>query len=187
MRDPDLERVKADLATMKAIAGITDVPQREDITTSCLIGASGLSCGLWTVLAPGSWHAWGLFSVAAPVAHVIRVRLRNGAKRGGSPRVRAEFAESLRVLLLAIPFCAYALWGLQMRIPPRLVLATGVFFTGTLMAAGLISTGRRFEVLPYCVAFMIGALALPATSLSPVLVLALMLAGAGFCSAGWLK
>jgi hypothetical protein len=186
MRNEDLERLKADLATMKEIAGVTDAPQREDVVTASLIGASGLCCGLWTLLTPTTWHLWGLLAVAMPVAHLILVRLRNGADRGGSPRARAEFAESVRLLLLAIPFSAYSLWALHMKIPPRLVLATGVFFTGTLMVGALIGTARRYEVLPYCVAFMVAALALPATSLPPLLVIASMLAGSGLCSAAWL-
>jgi hypothetical protein len=183
MSDHDLTRVRADLATIKEAAGIKDGPRREDIVTNCLVALAGLCAALWTLLAHGSWHVWGLSAVLIPVGYMIHVRLRNGAAQGGSPQVRSEFSESLRILLLAIPFSVYAFWALRMGIPPKLVLATCLFFVGMLMAGALIGTVRHVEVLPYCAILMIVALALPATSLSPVLVLGLMIAGSGLTSA----
>jgi preprotein translocase subunit Sec61beta len=114
---------------------------------------------------------------------MIHVRLEQGAALGGSPQVRQEFAESLRILLLAVPFSVYVFWALWMGIQPKLVLSTCVFFVGLLMVGALIRTGRHIEVLPWSAVLMIGALAFPATSLSPVLVLGMMIAVAGLISA----
>jgi hypothetical protein len=187
MDNRDLERVRADLATIRQVAGITSQPRAEDVVTSYLIALAGVLCAVWTIVAREYGDVWGLSALLLPLAYVTRDRMRNSADKGGSPQVRSEFAESLRVLWLALPFCGYALWALHMQIPPKLVLATGVFFVGTLMVSSLSGAPRRLELVPYCIAFMAGALAVPAMPISPVLIIGLMLAAAGSCSGAWLQ
>ena len=108
MDSRDLERVRADLETIKQVAGITGHPRAEDVIIGYLIAVAGVGCAAWTMVTAAALHLWGFVALLLPVTYVIRDRLHNAADKGGSPQVRLEFAESLRVLVLALPFCGYA-------------------------------------------------------------------------------
>jgi hypothetical protein len=134
------------------------------------------------MLSHGVWQICGLTAVLLPVGYLISLRVRHSKASGGSPQVRQEFAAAGSVLFLAVPFVAYALWAQRMRIPPMLVLATSVFFVGMLLFNGVIARPRRPELAPWCLALMAGALALPSTVLSPVIMIGLMLMAGGLAS-----
>ena len=179
----DLQQVKADLDTMRNAAGISDKPVRHDLVGNALLALAGLIAAGWAILSQGVTQLWGLAAVLVPVGYLISLRLRHTKASGGSPQVRQEFANAGAVLSLAVPFVAYALWAERMKIPPMLVLATSIFFVGLLMLSGVLARPRRLELAPWCLAFMAGALIVPSTTLSPVAVIGLMLAAAGFASA----
>ena len=179
----DLQQVRADLDTIRNAAGISAKPVRHDLVGNALIAISGLIAAGWAILSQGVTQLWGLAVVLLPVGYLISLRLRHSRARGGSPQVRQDFATAGAVLSLGVPFVAYALWAERMKIPPMLVLATSIFFVGLLMLSGVLARPRRLELAPWCLAFMVGALLVPSTTLSPVAVIGLMLAAGGFASA----
>jgi hypothetical protein len=178
-----LQQVKADLDTIRNAAGISDRPARHDLLGNILIALAGLAIAAWAMFSPGVWQILGLAAVLVPVGYLISLRIRNGKASGGSPQVRQDFATAASVLSLAVQFVAYAVWAQRMRIPPMVVLATSVFFVGLLMLGGVMARPRRLEFAPWCLAFMAGALVMPATALSPTAVIGFMLAAGGFASA----
>jgi hypothetical protein len=180
----DLHQVKTDLETIRNAAGISDGPARHDLLGNVLVALAGLSAAAWAMLMHGVAQIWGLAAVVVPIGYLISLRVRHRKSTGGSPQVRQDFAAAGSVLSLAVPFVAYALWAQRMKIPPMLVLCTSVFFVGMLMLGGVMSRPRRLELAPWCLAFMAGALLMPATALSPIAVIGLMLAAGGFTSAG---
>jgi len=183
MTEYNLKQVKADLYTIRNAAGIGEGPTRHDLTGNALIALAGLIVAGWAMFSHGVWQIWGLGAVLLPVGYLIGLRVRHRKASGGSPQVRREFAAAGSVLSLAVPFVAYALWAQRMRIPPMLVLATTVFFVGMLMLSGVIARPRQPELAPWCLALMLGALMIPSTSFSPVIVIGFMLTAGGFASA----
>ena len=183
MSEYDLKQVKADLDTIRTAAGISEGPSRHDLLGNALIAVAGLITAGWAMLSHGLWQMWGLMAVLLPVGYLIRLRVVHRKSDGGSPQIRREFAAACSVLSLAVPFVAYALWAKRMGIPPMLVLATAVFFVGMLMLGGVIARPRHPEIAPWCLALMVGALVIPSTSLSPVIVIGFMLTVGGVASA----
>jgi F0F1-type ATP synthase assembly protein I len=183
MFEYDLRQVRADLDTIRTAAGISERPTWQDLLCNVLVAVSGLVTAGWAMLSHGVWQVFGLAAVLLPVGYLITLRVSHRKANGGSPQVRQEFAAAGSVLLLAVPFVAYALWAQQMRIPPMLVLATTIFFVGTLMLSGVLTRPRHPEIAPWCLALMGGSLAIPSTAVSPVTVIGFMLAAGGFASA----
>ena len=184
MSEYNLQQVKADLDTIRAAAGISQGPTRSDLLGNFLIALAGVIVAGQAALSHGVWQVAGFVATLLPLGYIFWQRLRHQKDKGGSPQVRQEFRASASVLALAAPFVAYTLWALRMRIPPLLVLATTVFFVGTLIFPGLIANPRNLALAPWCMAFMAGALVIPSTSLSPVTVIGFMLTAGGCASAG---
>ncbi|HXN47222.1 MAG TPA: hypothetical protein VN893_11315 [Bryobacteraceae bacterium] len=184
MSEYDLKQVKADLDTIRTVAGISEGPVRHDLLGNLVIAAAGFVTAGWAMLAHGLWQMCGLVAVLLPVGYLIGLRVRHRKQSGGSPQVRQDFAAAGSVLALAVPFVGYALWAQRMGIPPMLVLATTVFFVGMLMLGGVIGRPRHPGLAPWCLALMVGALAMPSTTLSPVSLIGFMLAAGGLASAG---
>src|ERR1700746_2598808 len=182
MSDYNLKQVKVDLETIRAAAGISEVPMRHDLLGNILIAAAGLITASWAMASHGMAQLWGLAAVLLPVGYVIWLRTQHRESGDGSPEVRREFAAAGRVLLLAVPFVGYALWAQWMGIRPMLVLATSIFFVGTLMLGGVMARPRNPGFAPWCLALMVGALALPSTTLSPGGLILFTLAAGGFGS-----
>jgi hypothetical protein len=183
MADYDLKQVKADMDTIRAVAGISEGPTRHDLLGSVLIALTGVVIASWATLSHGLWQICGLLTVLAPVGYLVGLRIRHSRTSGGSPQVRQDFAAACSVLLLAVPFLGYALWAERMGIRPMLVLATTVFFVGVLLFNGVIARPRHPAFAPWCLALMAGALLIPSTMLSPVTVIGFMLVVGGFTSA----
>ena len=179
MPDDDLNQVKADLETIRAVAGISESPAPHDLLGSALVALAGAMVAAWAALSNGLWQICGLLALLAPVAYIIGIRIRHSRVNGGSPQVRQDFAAAGSVLLLAGPFVGYALWAGNMGIQPMLVLATAVFFVGAQILSGVLSRPRHPEFIPWCLAMMAGALLLPSTTLSPITVIGFMLLAGG--------
>lgn len=183
MSDYDLKQVKTDLDTIRAAAGISEGPARHDLPGSVLLALAGAMVASWAMLSHTFWQIYGFLAVLIPAGYLIGLRVRHSKTRGGSPQVRQDFKAAASVLSLAVPFVVYALWAKQMGIQPMLVLATAVFFVGVLLLNGVISRPRYPELAPWCLAFMAGALLIPSTTISPIAIIGLMLAGGGITSA----
>jgi F0F1-type ATP synthase assembly protein I len=183
MAEYDLKQLRADLDTIRSAAGISEGPTRHDLLWNALIALAGLVVAGWAMLSHGVWQLGGFVAVVLPVSYLIGLRVRHRKASGGSPQIRREFAQACAVLSLAVPFVAYVLWAQRMKIPPMLVLATSVFFVGMIMLNGVIGRPRRLELAPWCLALMVGALAIPSTALSPVTVIGAMLTAGGLVSA----
>ncbi|HLJ30292.1 MAG TPA: hypothetical protein VKY85_26540 [Candidatus Angelobacter sp.] len=183
MSEYDLKQVKADLDTIRTVAGISEQPMRHDFLGSLLVAVAGLIAASWAMLSEGVWQIWGFAAMLLPVGYLIRLPARHGKGSGSSPQIRREFAAAGSVLLFVAPFAGYALWAQRMGIRPMLVLATTVFFVGMLMLNGVVARPRHPGLVPWCLALMVGALVMPSTALSPVRVIGLMLAAGGFASA----
>jgi len=189
MSEYDLKQVKADLETIQAAAGIGEGPVGRDVAGNLLIAFAGALMAGWAMLASGLWQMCGFAAVLLPAGYLIALRVRHRKPGGGSPQVRQEFLAAGAVLSLAIPFVGYALWAQWMGIAPMLALATAIFFVGALLWNGVIARHGRPALAPWCLALMVGALAVPSVALSPVCVIGLMLAAGGLGSAAvaWIQ
>jgi hypothetical protein len=179
MATDDLNAVQRDLDAMRAALDL-DGATVDGVRGHALIALAGLVTLLWVALAPPPLQFWGLLSVLIPSGYLVAVRARHREASGGSPAVRREFGDGLRVLLLGVPIVAYTLWAQRLGVPPLTVLATTVFFIGVMMFGG----SRHQPALAFWgVTMMAGAFVLPANLTSPVVVIGAVLAVAGTAGA----
>jgi hypothetical protein len=179
--DPQLERLKADLESIRAVAGLGEPLTGVDLRVNLLTAAAGGVALLWSLLARPYWHIWGLLAVLVPFAYLVTLRWKHRRSTGASPAKRREYDQDLKVLWLAIPYLGYSLWGRYLGMKPMHVLGTVVFFVAVQMLAGSLADPRHRYVICWALVLAVGALLLPIVSLSPVAILGLVIAlgGAG--------
>jgi hypothetical protein len=141
-----------------------------------LIAVAGAVTLTWVALTPPSLHHWGLLSVLLPCSYVVGLRVAHRDAAEGSPAVRRDFREAIRVLALGVPLVAYTFWAQHFGVPPLIVLATTVFFVGVMMLGG---SWQQPAFAYWGLTLMAGALVLPLQLASPVAVIAAMLVMAG--------
>jgi hypothetical protein len=179
MATDDLHAVQRDLDAMRAALDL-DGATVDSARGHALIALAGLVTLLWVAVVPAPLQLWGLLSVLIPSGYLVAIRARHREAAGGSPAVRREFRDALRVLFLSVPIVAYTFWAQWLGVPPLVVLATAIFFIGVMMFGG-----SRHQPAMACwgVTLMAGALILPAKFASPVVVIAGVLILAGTLSA----
>lgn len=179
--DPQLERLKADIESIRAVAGLGEPLTGADLRVNLVTAAAGGFALVWSLLARPYWHIWGLLGVLVPFAYLLTLRWKHRRSTGASPAKRREDDQDLKVLWLAIPYVGYSLWGRYLGMKPMHVLGTVVFFVAIQMLAGSLADPRQRYVICWALALAIGALLLPIVSLSPVAILGLVIAlgGAG--------
>jgi hypothetical protein len=175
----DLRAVRRDLDALRAALDL-DHEGVDSARGHALIAAAGLTTLLWAAVAPAQLHLWGLLSVLLPLGHLVGLRAKHRESADGSPAVRREFRDALRVLALAIPIVAYSFWSQRLGVPPLMVLATTVFFVGVMMLGG---SRHQPAVACWGVTLMAGALLMSLKLTSPVVVIAAVLLIAGSLSA----
>ncbi len=74
---------------------------------------------MWVAVAPAPLQFWGLLSVLLPsAAYLVALGARHRDAADGSPAVRREFSDALRVLALGVPIVAYSFWAQRLGVPP---------------------------------------------------------------------
>src|ERR1700690_4656879 len=111
MSEYDLKQVKADLDTIRTVAGISEGPVRHDLLGNLVIAAAGFVTAGWAMLAHGLWQMCGLVAVLLPVGYLIGLRVRHRKQSGGSPQVRQDFSAGGSVLAVGGAVVGCPLWG----------------------------------------------------------------------------
>jgi hypothetical protein len=179
MPTDDLRAMQRDLDAVHAALDLNG-QSVDNVRGHALIAVAGLLTLAWVAVAPTSLQLFGFLSVLIPTGYLVALGAKHREARDGSPAVRRELWDAVRVLLLGIPIVAYTFWAQRLGVPPLVVLATAVFFVGVMMVGG-----SRHQPALACwgLSLLAGALLLPVRLASPVVVIAAVLAVAGAVSA----
>lgn len=176
MSDAELQRVQADLETLRQAAGVELPFQRQDIWWPNLVyGLAGL-----VIAAIGWWvpveYRWVALLPAAVVLGVWAYLARSAHRqRATTPARWREYRYGLWWLVLFAPiFIGYLLWQAWLGMSMMAVTATAVFFLGLGMAWIALVDRTRRHYFGSAISFLIFASVMPWCSPRA------MRAGAGF-------
>ena len=174
MPTDDLRNIQRELDAVRTALDLNG-DTVDDAPGHALIAVAGLITLAWAAVAP-SLQLWGLASVLIPAAYLAAQGGKHRDASDGSPSVRRQFRDALRVLLLGVPIVGYTFWAQRLGVPPLVVLATAVFFVGVMMFGG---SRHQPAVACWGLTLMAGSLLLPVQLTSPVIVIATVLTVAG--------
>src|SRR5579864_5356344 len=173
MSEANLERIRADIASIRAVAGLELPFGWEDVYLNLAGGACGAVLAALGAIAPLGYTRLGLLPLGVVVLAFIGLRVRFRRSSGRSPMRRREYTLALFAsVLFGLLAGGYVAWGKAQGIPSTVVGAVAVSFTGGACAV-LAMTGRgRRSMLAAAVALLGFGLVLPLCSPRQVIIVA---------------
>src|SRR5262245_28698406 len=147
---PDIDRLRDDLATMKAATGLDPAWNEQAIRTHLLLAAAGAVAALWAILPHGLWEIAGLAAFVVPVVDWWW-QARGRANRSASDD--REWREGLTVFWYVLPLGALAWWSRAVGL--ELVTMAGLmwFMLGFVLFGSAMSERRVRPLLGWAIAF----------------------------------
>ena len=171
--DGDLERLKADLGTLRQAAGLEPPFGREEIWAHLAVAASGAVALVWALL-PTGWPAhWGtvpLILVCVGYVSWMRTKYRRGS--GRSPARRREYtSEIVGMFVVGALALVYRLWAAKLGISTTIAGSAAFFVLGLALLIPVLRDRNRLPDLGVAVPLMVCGLVIPFCSISPWVVL----------------
>lgn len=182
--DQDLDRLRHDLATVRAAAGLDPAWNRHAIRTHLLLAAAGAAAAVFAVVPHGLPPIVGLVAFVVPVADWW------WQARGRPTRTAAddrEWRATLAVLWYALPLVVLGWWSRAI-FDVDLVTTAGLmwFMLGFVLFGSAVSERRVRPLLGWAIAFMMGGLLIPVYLGAIVPVLGLAICVGALVSAAWI-
>jgi diacylglycerol kinase len=180
---PEIDRLRNDLATMRAATGLAPAWNEHAIRTHLLLAAAGAVAALWAVLPHGLWEIAGLAAFIVPVVDWWW-QARGRANRSASDD--REWREGLMVFWYVLPLGVLAWWSRAVGL--ELVTMAGLmcFMLGFVLFGSAVSARGARPLLGWALAFMIGGLLIPMRMDAIVPILGLAICAGALTSAGWI-
>lgn len=175
MQAAELKRVRDDLATIRAAAGLELPFGREDIWVWWWMAGSGLFMSAYMYFAPMTTlhRAIAIVPMLLAVAVLVWLRYRYRRNTGRSAIRRQEYSSGMIQLVVALPLViGFFALARAIDVPPAARGAMALFAVGaTLLVIGLCSAVRR-AAIPPGLALLALALAVPMLSNHGVVIAA---------------
>jgi hypothetical protein len=180
---PELDRLRDDLATMRAAAGLEPVWNRHAIRTHVLLAVAGVAAAGWAIFPHGLPQVIGM---AAFIVPLVDWWLQARGRPSGSAADDREWRETLAVLWYALPLTVLAVWSRAVGLELVTMAGLMVFMLGFVLFGSAVSERPVRPLLGWAVAFMLGGLLLPLRTgwIVPIVGLAVSVGALG--SAAWI-
>ena len=165
--DPNLERLRSDLAAVQRAAGLAPRWTSAAIRTSLLLAAAGAAAAVWAVVPHGLWPVAGMAAFAIPVIDWW------WQARGRADRTAAddrEWQEALAVFWYTGPLLLLGLWSRAVGLDLITTVGLMWFMLGFVLFGPAVSEHGMRPLLPWALSFMIGGLLVP-LRVAPVLAI----------------
>jgi hypothetical protein len=171
MSQPDLDRVRNDLETIRNAAGVGLPFSRDDVRTGLWCAACGLLICAWAVIGPreSRWLLYIPLSIAVLACAHSYVTARR--KRHHEPVRWREHRLSIIASAVAVPAAiGYLFWERHVGVPRGMSGAASVFFIGVGLTVFAMLEPRRRYFLGGAIPLMAFGLAIPLCSPSGIVM-----------------
>lgn len=159
----DVERLKADLSTLRQAAGLEPPFGREDVRAHLAVAASGAVALVWALLPTGLPAQWGTVPlILVGVGYVTWMRTKYRRNSGRSPTRRREYtSEIVGMFVVAALALVYRLWAGKLGISTTIAGSAGMFVFGLAMLIPVLRDRNRLPDLGVAVPLMVCGLVIP--------------------------
>ena len=159
----DVERLKADLSTLRQAAGLEPPFGREDVRAHLAVAASGAVALVWALLPTGLPAQWGTVPlILVGVGYVTWMRTKYRRRSGRSPMRRREYtSEIVGMFVVGALALVYRFWAEKLGISTTIAGSAGMFVFGLAMLIPVLRDRNRLPDLGLAVPLMVCGLVIP--------------------------
>jgi len=159
----DVERLKADLNTLKQAAGLEPPFGREDVLAHLAVAASGAVALVWALLSTGLPAHWGTIPLLLVcIGYVTWMRTKYRRSSGRSPMRRREYtSEIVGMFVVAALALVYRFWSGKLGISTTIAGSAAFFVLGLALLIPVLRDRSRLPDLGVAVPLMVCGLVIP--------------------------
>lgn len=176
-----IERLEADLGTLRQAVGLAPPFGREEIWAHLVFAACGAVTLVWALLPTGLPAQWGAVPlILCVVGYVTWMRARYRHDSGRSPMRRHEYTSGMAAGVVVVASAViYRVWATRLGLSLTIMGSAAMFFFGLALLVVLLRDRNRLPDLGIALPLMACGLLIPFCPVSPWVIL-----GATFLVAG---